>query len=301
MWKGVHNGPIQKLVFNGNGSLIASGGSDSYVRIWKYEHKICLAGLKGCTGVVSAVTFHPDLNKKIVVAASDDNVIRGWDYEKREMIFAFEGHFSKVTSLEFTNNGDYLCSTSRDKVVILWSLKTLKQVKTIPLYESIECGVLLKSGIELPNGHICSDDKVYVATGGEKGVIKVWEMLEGKLIYTQANSVVDALTEESAGGLIQVLFNETTGTIAVVTFDFNVIIHDLKSFDCIHQIVGYFDEILDLCFVGKNDRYLAMATNSNHIKLYDTTTMNCKILKGHTDIILSITSKKKFAFIFKQR
>lgn len=294
MWKGVHNGPIQKLTFNGNGNLIASGGSDSMVRVWKYEHKVCLAGLKGCSGVISVVEFHPDLNKSVIVAAADNNVINGWDYDKRELLFSLPGHFSKVTSLNFTQDGNYLLSTSRDKVIILWSLETLKQLKTIPVYETIESGVLIKSGTKLPNGYVCKDNNIYIATGGEKGLINIWEMLNGKLIYTQTNTVVSLPTEESIGGITQILINKTTKSIALVTFDHNIIIHKLKTFDCVNQIVGYFDEILDICFAGKNDRFLAVATNSNHIKLYDTTTMNCKILKGHTDIVLSVEATKNF-------
>lgn len=35
MWKSAHSGPIPMLEFNGNATLIASGGADSSVRIDK--------------------------------------------------------------------------------------------------------------------------------------------------------------------------------------------------------------------------------------------------------------------------
>ena len=45
---------------------------------------------------------------------------------------------------------------------------------------------------------------------------------------------------------------------------------------------------MDLSFVGADENHLAVATNSSQLRIYDLTTMNCQLLEGHTDTILSL-------------
>lgn len=54
--------------------------------------------------------------------------------------------------------------------------------------------------------------------------------------------------------------------------------------------MGYSDEILDIIYIGENGSRVAVATNSCDIKVYDISSMNCKLLRGHTDIVLSLAA-----------
>lgn len=54
--------------------------------------------------------------------------------------------------------------------------------------------------------------------------------------------------------------------------------------------MGYSAEILDLVYVGEGDTHLAVASNSCDIKLYELETMNCQLLGGHTDFVMSLSS-----------
>lgn len=58
------------------------------------------------------------------------------------------------------------------------------------------------------------------------------------------------------------------------------------------QFVGYSDEILDVVYFGEEEEYLAIATNSPDIKIYQFETMNCQLLRGHTDIVLALAVTK---------
>jgi hypothetical protein len=58
-------------------------------------------------------------------------------------------------------------------------------------------------------------------------------------------------------------------------------------------LVGYCDEILDATFLGNSDTHLAVASNSPDIKLYRLKDMHCVLLKGHTDLVLSLATSKK--------
>lgn len=52
--------------------------------------------------------------------------------------------------------------------------------------------------------------------------------------------------------------------------------------------MGYNDDILDMCFAGSHDNCLAVATNSNQVRLYRMDTMDCRMLSGHSNTVLAI-------------
>lgn len=294
MWKSTHSGPIPMLDFSANATLVASGGADSSVRIWDHQRKTCIGSLKGCTGVLSVLKFNPQLLIKTVFAAGSDNTIVGWNHETRQPVCSLSGHMTKVTSLSFTSDGKFLVSGSRDKVLILWDLDKYQQVRVVPIYETIESAIVLPNNIKLPNSLKLAEDKVYAASAGESGIIKIWEMNSARLVYEQQNSLVSKASETEGLAITQMLYNKKVSQFAVVSADHNIMIHNSSTFYCSKQFIGFSAEILDTVFVGKKDRYLAVATNSADIKIYDTLDMNCKIVKGHTDIVLALASLRNY-------
>lgn len=54
------------------------------------------------------------------------------------------------------------------------------------------------------------------------------------------------------------------------------------------QFVGYADEILDVALLGPNDSYLAVATNSADIKVYNMENQGCQLLRAHSDFVLTL-------------
>lgn len=298
MWKSAHKGPVARLAFRSRGGVVASGGSDASVRIWDYDRKTCLCALHDSQGVVALVQFHPDVDNTLVFGSGDDNKINCWDYACKTLKTTFTGHYSKVTAISFEVESKVMASVSRDKVLILWNIETGAQIKVLPLYEGLEGVCILPKTLKLPNGFdLAADenkDKIFAAVAGEHGYIRIWNCSDAKNIYSQTNSSVSKATEDGGLAVTQLLQCSKTNQLAMITADHNIIVHNISTFHCAKQLIGFSDEILDICFVGKNSRYLAVATNSSDIKFYDTTNMNCSILKGHSDIVLALSSYKNF-------
>jgi U3 small nucleolar RNA-associated protein 13 len=59
-----------------------------------------------------------------------------------------------------------------------------------------------------------------------------------------------------------------------------------------HQVVGHYDDVLDLAFVGEKRHHVAVATNFRDIRVLDTATLSATSLHGHTDMVLSLTASK---------
>ncbi|CAB3230075.1 unnamed protein product [Arctia plantaginis] len=289
VWRSGHKGPVARLVFDPIDENVASGGSDGNIRLWDLTHNTCTSSLRGAMGVFSVLKYHPDLSKQLIFGAADDTKIRSWNSKNGKEHVIYSGHFSKITSLQFTSDGEHMISSGRDRVLILWKINESKAIRVLPVYESIESTVLLPSTFKIPNFKKKSETEgIYVACAGEKGIVKVWNVLMSRLMFEQNNSLVSPASEEGGLAITFLLFNELRNVLSVVTADHNIIIHDLETFECKKQLIGFTDEVLDIIFVGKEERHMVVATNSQDLKYYEIDNMNCEILKGHTDIVLAL-------------
>ncbi|KAL2724522.1 transducin beta-like protein 3 [Vespula squamosa] len=291
IWKSIHKGPVVKISFLNRKNLMASGGSDGSIRLWDLQHHTCINNIKGIQGVISVLAFHPDIKKELLFGAGDDTKIHGWDINTGQEKIVLSGHFSKVTSLCFHHNGINLISSGRDRVLILWDISSATSVRVLPVYEGIEGAFIVPNNISFPNcPHETKADSIYIASGGEKGVVNIWEMNTGRKCYAQQNSLVSTAKEEGGLSIMHLLYNQVINSFAVVSVDHNIIIHTMNTFECTKQIVGYTDEILDIAYIGNEDSHIALASNSSDIKLYELNSMNCQLLSGHTDIVLSLAT-----------
>ncbi|XP_026725290.1 transducin beta-like protein 3 [Trichoplusia ni] len=291
VWRSSHKGPVARLAFDNSDENIASGGSDGNIRLWDLTHHTCTSSLRGAMGVFSVLKYHPDSSKQLIFGAADDTKIRSWNSKTGKEHIVYSGHFSKITSILFTPDGENMVSSGRDRVLILWNLNESKALKVVPVYESIESTILLPPTFKIPNfKKKLETDGIYVACAGEKGIVKVWNVAMSRLMFEQSNSLVSPASEEGGLAITHLIFNDLRNVLSVVTADHNIIIHDLETFDCVKQLIGFTDEVLDIIFVGKDEKHLVVATNSQDLKYYEIDSMNCQILKGHTDIVLALAS-----------
>lgn len=291
IWRSGHKGAVAKLAFDSEDANIASGGTDGNIRLWDISHYTCTSSLKGALGVFTILKYHPDSSKQLIFGAADDTKIRSWDSKTGKDDLVYSGHFSKVTSLQFTIDNVHMVSSGRDRVLILWRLGEAKALRVVPVYESIESIILMPPSFKIPNfTKKIETDGIYVACAGEKGIIKVWNIQMSRLMYEQTNSLVSPATEEGGLAITNLLFNKAKNSISVVSADHNVIIHDLETFSCMKQMIGFTDEVLDIIFLGKDESHVVVATNSRDLKYYELGSMDCKLIKGHTDIVLALAS-----------
>ncbi|XP_060071465.1 transducin beta-like protein 3 [Ylistrum balloti] len=282
-WKAIHTSPVSVMAFDKSSTLLASGSADSTIKMWDIEKQYCTHNLKGHQGVVRyVVEFLPCTGKNCtLVFLSDDYIVRVWDLRSSQCIAAVEAHVSVVTCLCFSEDGSTLYSAGRDSTVAVWDVDQLKVTKTFPVLESLESIVLVPAGKCYPELNI-KEDTPHIITAGSKGVLKVWNVEKTKL------KVIKNLNTAQEQTIIQASYCPARQQVAVVTFDHNISLMDIETLELHKQFCGYIDEVLDLQLMGEQDSHLVMATNSQHLKVFELETWNCQILQGHSDIVLSV-------------
>ncbi len=65
------------------------------------------------------------------------------------------------------------------------------------------------------------------------------------------------------------------------------------------KFIGHHGEILDATICNQSGTLIAVATNSELIKVYNSLNWNCQLLKGHKDIVMCLTSfyKNKITYL----
>ncbi|KAM4597791.1 transducin beta-like protein 3 [Polymixia lowei] len=298
-WRAIHTIPIASMTFDSTSTLLATGGCDGTIKLWDIVKQYCTHNLKGSSGVVHLVQFHPDISLLLLFSSSLDCGIRVWDLRSSQCVSVLQSHYSAVTSLAFSPDGGTMVSSGRDKICTVWDLKTRKAKRTVPVYEAVE-GVVLVPENEDHSLIGVKNKELHFITAGSKGVLRVWEASTSRCVYTQtllSASGPGSEQEDEADGdprsLTHLLSLSASARIATVTAEHNIVLYQMPGLATRQQFVGYNDEVLDVKFLGKEDSHIVVATNSCQIKVFELLTNSCQILYGHTDTVLSLDVFKK--------
>eukprot|EP00898_Chlorokybus_atmophyticus_P008112 jgi/Chlat1/8301/Chrsp78S07720 len=288
-WK-AHEQPVLDLAVDSSGHLLATASVDRTTRVWDVEKGYCTHSFKGHTAIVNRVVFHPDPHRLQLFTGSDDATVRVWDLVTRSCAAVLKSHFSAVTDLAVARDGWTLLSAARDKVVNAWDLRKNTLKSTVPVFEALE-GIaeapelLLDLSVKSKAAHGKANAVNFLAVG-EKGQVRLYSTETAESLYE-----FDDAALAGAGGLLQVFAFGKSREVLCVTADQRLVFLQVREgrLQVVRQLIGNNDDIIDMKFAGSDDQYLAVATNSEQVRLYDATTHACmKSLPGHTDIVLSL-------------
>lgn len=325
-----HTTPVVTAAVDSTGTLLATGGADGVIKVWDIRGGYVTHTFRGHAGVVSALHFfevwatehgnNTKSNKKRqsssdmrqdatttkthdlgaafrLASGSEDGKIRIWDLAKRKSVATLDSHVSVVRSLDYSADSHIFVSASRDKTAIVWDARTWKSRKVLPVLESVEAVGLLEEGS-------------LIYTGGEYGRLRIWSVETGR----------EVTEEQEASGegdsIVHVLRNSSQRFLLSVHADQSLILHSTASLSKIlsdtpteplpilRRISGTHDEIIDLAYVTPDRSLLALATNSEDIRLVSlgSSKLNSPsatsasyfgadvaLLQGHEDIIICLS------------
>ena len=169
-----HSDTVCSLRFSPDGSKLASGGTDRFARIFETERGRELHALEGHTGHVLGISWQR--NSRVLASVGADKAVKIWNLINGEQKKSFSGFNKEVTSVHFLGIGTQVLLSAGDN-----SVRVVKEdggeVKRFPQTSSF-----------MHSSDVTPDGKLAVA-GGFDGVLRVWDVSSGKLLYKFEPSV----------------------------------------------------------------------------------------------------------------
>ena len=266
------NSPVSHMIHHSKSSLLILAFADGSISGWDSLQGFCTHNFKARSAFpVSALSFNSDPNSIQLFSGSEDGSIVCWDMMQSRVVKTFSGHVSAVTGIHVDTTKSRLISTGRDKIISIFSLNDAKILKTISVNDSI-------------NSMLCCGDDSF-ALVGEKGLISVWDIENGRLIQ-QSSSLTS-----SGHPLTQIMFTASNTELLVVSSELQLVTLSLNTLSEINRMMGHFGEVTDFALLNDEaDGPLAVATNGAEVCLFPhTSSMACKLLPGHSEAILALS------------
>jgi len=178
-----HNHFVSDVVISSDGQFALSASWDKTLRLWDLNTGVTTRRFVGHTNDVLSVSFSPD-NRQIV-SGSRDKTIKLWNtLGECKFNIVEDGHTEWASCVKFSPNpaNPVIVSAGWDKLVKVWDVTKCK-LKTNHYGHTGYINTITVS----PDGSLC-------ASGGKDGITMLWDLNEGKHLYSlEAGDVINAL------------------------------------------------------------------------------------------------------------
>lgn len=165
--KNAHSDAVLGVEFSRDGTLLASGAADKFVKVFTVADGKLVKSFEGHTHQVLGVSWKRD--GRTLVSAGADNAVKIWNLETGEVKRTVAGFTKEATSIVFVGVTDQFLTTGGDSKVRLVS-EAGSDVRTFAGATDFVYASAVKP-----------DGKVVVA-GGQDGVLRVWNGQNGQSI-----------------------------------------------------------------------------------------------------------------------
>lgn len=228
-----HPEEITSIVFNHDGSQLATGSEDNRVRLWDATTGKLLFNLGGHENDIYSVDFN--LDSTILASCGVDGTIRLWDTTTGEEIAVLRGHTRSVEKLRFSPDGQYLASASSDRTLRLWDMETLETVRVFEGHTDLVLSVAF------------SPDGKQVVSGSADRSIRLWDITSGEELISIAHPY---------GFVLDVVFNADGSLIVSAGADGAIRFWDTLTYAEVKTLRGHTNTVNSIEFNG-DGRWLA--------------------------------------------
>ena len=191
----IYRGDAYRVAIS-NDSRTLAVASERSVKLFDLMSGQLTGTLRGHTGSVLAIAFHPDDHR--LVTSSVDSTIRVWDLQERHESHRFRGHkYGKaygVFETAFSPDGKWILSGGSDSTIKLWradagdnnliAAKNESSGKPLVFPQPSQEKDWLVGNNRFVDAVAYSPDGSQLATAGEDGNIRLYDLPTRRLTYT---------------------------------------------------------------------------------------------------------------------
>ncbi|KAG1747239.1 ribosome biogenesis protein Sqt1 [Suillus paluster] len=196
-----HTDSVSSASFSSDGQMIATGGMDGKVRIWRrvgtvnFRNWEFLTELQGPDEVIW-LRWHP--RGTILLAGSNDSTVWLWQLPSGNTMQVFAGHSGPVQCGEFTPDGKRVVTASEDGTLIYWDPRSPTPIFKLSPQDA-------RFDLENITSLAINASSTLAVVGGTSGSVRIVSLSKGE--------VVGALGGHAEGESVEaVQFVDLTGT-----------------------------------------------------------------------------------------
>lgn len=192
-----HQGSITSIAFSRlDPNFLASGSTDSTVRIWNIVSHTEQAVLQGNSGGIYSINV--SAGGQLLASGGADGILRVWSLEQiasneaHDFCQNLHGHDMTIVDVKFVEN-DVLISASLDRTLRIWSATKTSECQQTTSYDyhdgrrrkrrssalSFSCHRVIKLELEALSIGV-SHGGIYLAVGLANETISIWNLRESK-------------------------------------------------------------------------------------------------------------------------
>jgi len=176
------------------------------------------------------------------------------------------GHSEAISSVQFSENGSYLASSSNDKSVRIWDVCEGRYVSKL-------------SGHTEGISDIAWVDDKYLATASDDRTVRLYDRHNADLVHVFSGHTNYVMCVD---------YNPTKNLLASGSFDKTVRIWDVSGRRCIHRINAHNDTVVSSSFDPDGNR-LVTAGFDGYVRIWNVDTAECLASYLVTDATTPVT------------
>jgi len=254
-----HKDRIRRIRLSPDGRTLASGGFDGTIRLWDLASGSAISTLEA-DGPVLALAWNDD-GSRIVSGGDRSPEIQVWDVARGETISTLDvGHTAPIESLDFSPDGRFVASGSRDWTVRVWEAEGGAIHRVFDGHEG-----------EIHMARFSPDGTFLAVTSADKG-LRLWNL------DPAARPVpISGHTEKA----YRAAFSPDGATVATSSEDETVRFWDVETGEVTRVIDGHESNLFGLAF-SPDGKVLATTGADRTAHIWDAESGELlRVLRGH--------------------